>query len=182
MAGPFDTMGKQRVVRMITATAGEAAPRRELTKLRISHSTTQRSNARASASARGRPPSNSAILARSSKKPCQSSADQPSSPDEGGRFTADLWRASRSRTAAGGRAGAVSDRSSPSISTSNAGGARRLESLCRAHIRPFQPGTPFWLGVNWAGAGEGIGSMGGIGIGRSPAYSIALPPRSASGA
>ncbi|MFB9985330.1 hypothetical protein ACFSQQ_09580 [Mesorhizobium kowhaii] len=55
-------------------------PGGERTGLRFSHSAMQQANARASADARGSPPSNSAMPARSSKNANQSSPDQPSLP------------------------------------------------------------------------------------------------------
>ena len=86
----------------------------EQTGLRLSHSTTQARNATASASRRGRPPSNSAIAARSSKKAYQSSANQPSFLTRNKATSAGLFRESRSITSAGGGRAASRTRASPS--------------------------------------------------------------------
>jgi hypothetical protein len=93
-------------------------PDGECAALQINHSTTQQAKACASAFARGSPPSNSMMPARSSKKTCQASADQPSRPGRSRATILTLCRESALRTGAGGAEAAFNARSSPSSMTS----------------------------------------------------------------
>ena len=126
-------------------------PAGERSGLRFSHSTTQQAKAWASASARGSPPSNSTMPARSSKKTCQSSRR----PAVFGRPKQrhDLGLVPGERIEHGGRRcrGRVQHEVVAIECEFYTGGAGRLESLGRAHSRVLQPGAPVFSGADWGG-------------------------------
>ena len=119
----------------------------ERTGLRLSHSATQLVKARPGLQARSRPPSTSAIPARSSKKTCQSSRDQSSRPCRSSATISDLWRASRLRITGGRGAAASSARSSPSRRSSTPAALAAFRALAALAASPSSLRFPAQIGA-----------------------------------